>query len=54
MNQEGFDTLLELVRSKIEKLDTIMRKAILESRELSMTLRYLSSGMDLEDLKFCR
>jgi len=28
MDQEGFDTLLELVRPKIEKQDTIMRKAI--------------------------
>ncbi|KAL4122763.1 hypothetical protein QTP88_015038 [Uroleucon formosanum] len=28
MDQEGFETLLELVRPKIEKQDTIMRKAI--------------------------
>ncbi|XP_060861645.1 uncharacterized protein LOC132938681 [Metopolophium dirhodum] len=50
MDQEGFETLLELVRPKIEKQDTII--AIPASQRLSVTLRYLASGMDLEDLKF--
>jgi hypothetical protein len=52
MDQEGFETLLELVRPKIEKQDTIMRKAIPASQRLSVTLRYLAFSMDLKYLKF--
>ncbi|KAJ8944913.1 hypothetical protein NQ318_012722 [Aromia moschata] len=52
MDQESFDYLLELVRPDIEKKDTNMREAISASQRLSITLRYLSSGIDLEDLKF--
>ncbi|KAJ8938939.1 hypothetical protein NQ318_014556 [Aromia moschata] len=52
MDQESFDYLLELVRPDIEKKDTNMREAISASQILSITLRYLASGMDLEDLKF--
>lgn len=52
MDQESFDYLLDLVRPDIEKKDTKMREAIPASQRLSITLRYLSSGMDLEDLKF--
>lgn len=52
MNQESFDCLLELVRPKIGKKDTNMRQAIPATQRLSITLRYLASGMDLEDLKF--
>ncbi|KAJ8959578.1 hypothetical protein NQ314_006227 [Rhamnusium bicolor] len=52
MNEAAFDNLLELIRPKIVKQDTVMRKAIPASQRLSITLRYLASGMDLEDLKF--
>lgn len=52
MDQESFNYLLDLVRPDIEKKDTKMREAIPASQRLSVTLRYLSSGMDLEDLKF--
>lgn len=52
MDQEGFNTLLDLVRPKIEKQDTIMHKAIPASQRLPVMLRYLVSCMDLEDLKF--
>ncbi|XP_074027870.1 uncharacterized protein [Leptinotarsa decemlineata] len=52
MDGESFDYLLELVRSDIEKKDTNMREAIPASQRLSITLRYLASGADLEDLKF--
>nr|XP_042911387.1 uncharacterized protein LOC122272161 [Parasteatoda tepidariorum] len=52
MDQESFDHLLDLLRPDIEKKDTKMREAIPASQRLSITLRYLSSGMDLEDLKF--
>ncbi|KAJ8946735.1 hypothetical protein NQ318_002565 [Aromia moschata] len=51
MDQEDFDYLLELVHPDIEKKDTNMREAISASQRLSITLRYLESGMDLEDLK---
>lgn len=52
MDETAYDKLLELIRPKIEKQDTMMRKAIPASQRLSITLRYLASGMDLEDLKF--
>ena len=52
MDPESFDILLNLVRPMIEKQDTNMREAIPTSQRLSITLRYLASGMDLEDLKF--
>ena len=52
MDPESFDILLNLVRPMIEKQDTNMREAIPASQRLSITLRYLASGMDLEDLKF--
>ncbi|KAJ8936864.1 hypothetical protein NQ318_009527 [Aromia moschata] len=52
MDQESFDYLLELVLPDIEKKDTNMREAISASQRLSITLRYLASGIDLEDLKF--
>lgn len=52
MDGESFDNLLELVRPDIEKKDTNMREAIPASQRLSITLRYLASGTDLEDLKF--
>lgn len=52
MDENSFDTLLTLIRPDIEKQDTVMRPAIPASQRLSITLRYLASGMDLEDLKF--
>ena len=52
MDEAAFDNLLELIKPKIEKQDTVMRKAIPASQRLSITLRYVASGMDLEDLKF--
>ncbi|KAJ8938412.1 hypothetical protein NQ318_011995 [Aromia moschata] len=53
IDQEYFDYLLEFVRPDIEKKDTNMREAISASQRLSITLRwYLTSGIDLEDLKF--
>ncbi|KAJ8928438.1 hypothetical protein NQ314_019027 [Rhamnusium bicolor] len=53
MDEAAFDNnLLELIRPKIEKQDTVIRKAIPASPRLSITLRYPASGMDLEDLKF--
>ncbi|XP_069362106.1 uncharacterized protein [Maniola hyperantus] len=51
MDTDSFKTLLELIRPNIEKHDTNMRQAIPASQRL-ITLRYLVTGMDLEDLKF--
>ena len=52
MNQENFDSLLEVVRLKIDKKDTHMGETIPATQRRSITLRCLVSGMDLEDLKF--
>ncbi|KAJ8938882.1 hypothetical protein NQ318_016086 [Aromia moschata] len=52
MDQETFVYLLELVRPDTEKKDTNMREAISANQRLSITIRYLASGIDLEDLKF--
>lgn len=52
MDNEAFETLLEMVRPNIEKQDSNMRQAIPASQRLSVTLRFLATGMDLEDLKF--
>lgn len=41
MDQESFDTLIELIQPNIEEQDTII-------------LRYLASDKDLENLKFMR
>lgn len=45
MDQESFDTLLIL--KDIKKQDTIMHEEI-----PAITLRYLASGMDLENLVY--
>ncbi|XP_041983237.1 putative nuclease HARBI1 [Aricia agestis] len=52
MDEATYEYLLYLIRPRIEKQDTVMRQAIPVNQRLSVTLRYLVSGMDLEDLKF--
>ncbi|KAJ8962839.1 hypothetical protein NQ318_001239 [Aromia moschata] len=52
MDQESFDYLLESVRPDIEMKDTNMCAAISANQRLSITLRYLASDIDLENLKF--
>ena len=50
-SKERFDHLLELVRDKITKNDTYMRKAITAEERLVITLRYLlASSMSQQDL----
>lgn len=44
MSVEQFDELLQKVTPKIQKRDTIMRRAISPEMRLTITLRYLSSG----------
>lgn len=52
MDGETFSNLLELIRPQIEKQDTNMRSSIPASQRLLVTLRYIASGADFEDLKF--
>lgn len=47
-----FDELLRMVTPEIHKRDTMMRDAISPSQRLSITLRYLATGNNFEDLKF--
>ncbi|CAB3229487.1 unnamed protein product [Arctia plantaginis] len=51
MDHKTFEELLAILRPRIEKMDTVMRKSISASQRLSITLRYLASGADFEDLK---
>jgi hypothetical protein len=44
--------LLKMIMPRIEKRNTIMRYAISPSQYLSITLCYLASGNNFEDLKF--
>ena len=50
MSKERFDHLLELIREKITKKDTVLRKAISAEERLVITIRYLASGMSQQDL----
>lgn len=50
MSKERFDHLLSLVRDKITKKDTRLRKAITAEERLVITLRYLASGKSQQDL----
>ncbi|XP_047525993.1 protein ALP1-like [Pieris napi] len=52
MDGDNFDCLLELIRHRITKQDTVMRKCITPEERLSATLRYLATGRSFEDLKF--
>jgi hypothetical protein len=52
MDITSFKVLLDLVKSKIVKTDTVMRKSISPEERLSATLRFLATGRSYEDLKF--
>ena len=45
MTPEEFDMLLGLVGQRIRKKDTAMRRAIPPDQRLSLTLRFLATGM---------
>lgn len=51
MDRHSFNSLLALVRSKITKTDTIMRKCITAQERLAATLRFLATGRSFEDLR---
>jgi hypothetical protein len=44
--------LLEEIISRIEESDVIMRRQIAPDERLSITLRFLTTGRNYEDLKF--
>ena len=52
MSKERFDHLLSLIREKITKKDTPMRKPISAEERLIITLRYLSAGMSQQTLSY--
>jgi hypothetical protein len=52
MDDDAFRTILELIRPKITKQNTVMRNAISAEERLTFTLRYLATGNSYEDLKF--
>ncbi|XP_050307554.1 uncharacterized protein LOC126744235 [Anthonomus grandis grandis] len=52
MDNTCFDYLLNLVKVRILKKDTIMRKAIGAEEKLVATLRFLATGRSYEDFKF--
>lgn len=52
MKDACFDKLLVLVTPYLKKQDTCMRKAITPEEKLAVTLRYLATGRNIEDIKF--
>lgn len=52
MDEPTYLDLLNLVTPSISKQNTTMREAITPHEKLTATLRYLSTGRTLEDLKF--
>jgi hypothetical protein len=44
MDLESFKCVLELIRSRIEKENTLLRESISPKERLEVTLRYLASG----------
>lgn len=52
MDASDFDLLLELVRPRIEKKDTHLRKSISAAERLAVTLRFLASGDSYGSLMF--
>lgn len=52
MDSSSFYTLLDKIKFKIKKQDTIMRKSISPEERLTATLRFLATGRSYEDLKY--
>ncbi|XP_067648088.1 uncharacterized protein [Eurosta solidaginis] len=52
MSKATFDQLLQKMLPLITKRDTMMREAIPPQHRLALTLRFLASGNNFEDLKF--
>ncbi|XP_058826424.1 putative nuclease HARBI1 isoform X1 [Topomyia yanbarensis] len=52
MNKETYEKLLKMVQPHIFRQDTVMRRCISAHERLAVTLRYLATGRNFEDLKF--
>ncbi|XP_060858510.1 uncharacterized protein LOC132935891 [Metopolophium dirhodum] len=52
INEEMFNTLLEKVRLRIQKQDTMMRCALPPKLKLEVTLRYLATGDSFKTLQY--
>ncbi|KAL4718659.1 hypothetical protein ACJJTC_013388 [Scirpophaga incertulas] len=52
MDNQLFNMLLNKIKHKISKQDTVMRESIDARARLAATLRYLATGRSFEDLKF--
>ena len=52
MDSQAFDELLKLVKNRITKQDTVMRRSITAEHRLIATLRFLATGRSYEDLQF--
>lgn len=51
MDDETFNNLLDKVKNKILKQDTVMRESISPEAHLAATLRYLPTERSFEDMK---
>lgn len=52
MDNELFQNLLNILRPRIEKMNTILREAMTAEQCFIATLRYLVIGNNYEDLKY--
>lgn len=52
INEEMFNTLLEKIRPRIQKQDTMMRCALPVKLKLEVTLRYLATGDSFKTLQY--
>ncbi len=52
MSEESFNKLLRMVEPYLIREDTVMRKSLPVYDRLVLTLRYLATGRNFEDLKF--
>jgi hypothetical protein len=52
MSEDNVISLLEKIRSLIEKEDTVLRTAITAEERLAITIRFLAIGRSYEDLTF--
>ncbi|KAM0734487.1 Protein ANTAGONIST OF LIKE HETEROCHROMATIN PROTEIN 1 [Formica fusca] len=52
MDNSTFEYILNLIRPYIQKQDTVMRECITAEERLAATLRFLTTGRSLQDLKF--
>jgi len=52
MSEDKFEKLLNMIRPYLLRQNTNMRNCLSVEERLSVTLRYLASGRNFEDLKF--